>query len=42
LLAKQNQSITHVKPLLDAMIDAAQYWVKDSLYQDVLRQAGEA
>jgi uncharacterized protein len=42
LLAKQTQKIPQVQPLLNDMIDIAQYWVKDSLYQEVLRQAGEA
>jgi uncharacterized protein len=42
LLAKQKQIIPQVQPLLDAMIDVAQYWVKNTLYQEVLRQAGEA
>jgi uncharacterized protein len=42
LLAKQKQIIPQVQPLLDAMIDVAQYWVKNTLYQEVLRQTGEA
>jgi uncharacterized protein len=42
LLAKQKRIVPQVQPLLDAMIDVAQYWVKDTLYQDVLRKAGEA
>jgi uncharacterized protein len=42
LLANQKQIILQVQPLLDAMIDVAQYWVKNALYQEVLRQAGEA
>jgi uncharacterized protein len=42
LLAKRKQIIPEVHPLLNAMINTAQYWVKDTLYQDVLRQAGEA
>jgi uncharacterized protein len=42
LLAKHKQIVPKVQPLLDDMIDTAQYWVKDTLYQDVLRQAGEA
>jgi uncharacterized protein len=41
LLAKQKRIVPQVQPLLDAMIDIAQYWVKDTLYQDVLRKAGE-
>jgi uncharacterized protein len=40
LLAKNNQTIPQVRPLLDAMIDIAQYWVHNSLYQ-VLQRAGE-
>jgi uncharacterized protein len=42
LLAKQKRIVPQVQPLLDAMIDVAQYWVKDTLYQEVLREAGEA
>lgn len=42
LLAKRKQIIPQVKPVLDAMIDIAQYWVKDTLYQEILRKAGEA
>jgi predicted nucleic acid-binding protein len=30
-----------VQSLLNAMIDIAQYWVSATLYQQVLRQAGE-
>jgi uncharacterized protein len=41
LLAKSNQTVPQVRPLLDAMIDVAQYWVNDSLYQQVLQRAGE-
>jgi uncharacterized protein len=41
LLAKSNQTIPQVRPLMDAMIDIAQYWVNDSLYQQVLQRAGE-
>jgi predicted nucleic acid-binding protein len=41
LLAKQRQIIPEVKPLLDAMIDVAQYWVNQNLYEQVLKQAGE-
>lgn len=41
LLAKNQQIIPQVQPLLDAMIDRAQYWVSAALYQQVLRQAGE-
>jgi predicted nucleic acid-binding protein len=41
LLAKNQQIIPQVQPLLDAMIDTAQYWVSATLYQQVLQQAGE-
>lgn len=41
LLAKDNQVIPQVQPLLDAMMSMAQYWVAATLYQQVLRQAGE-
>ena len=41
LLAKNNQIIPQVQPLLDAMINTAQYWVSATLYQQVLRQATE-
>ncbi|MCL1465698.1 DUF3368 domain-containing protein [Argonema galeatum] len=41
LLAKNKQIIPQVQPLLDAMIHTAQYWVSATLYQQVLRQAGE-
>lgn len=41
LLAKQNQTILQVRPLLDAMMDKAQYWVNERLYQQVLQWAGE-
>lgn len=41
LLAKEKQIITKVKPLLDGMIDVAQYWVNAKLYEQVLKQAGE-
>jgi predicted nucleic acid-binding protein len=40
-LAKNREMITQVQPLLDAMIDSAQYWVNRTLYEQVLRQAGE-
>ncbi|WP_228061517.1 DUF3368 domain-containing protein [[Phormidium] sp. LEGE 05292] len=33
LLAKNQQIIPQVKPLLDAMINTAQYWVNSKLYQ---------
>lgn len=41
LLAKNQQIIQQVRPLLDAMIDIAQYWVSATLYEQVLKQAGE-
>jgi predicted nucleic acid-binding protein len=41
LLAKNNQIVPQIQPLLDAMINSAQYWVSTTLYQQVLRQAGE-
>jgi len=41
LLAKNGKIITQVQPLLDAMINTAQYWVSRSLYEQVLRQTGE-
>jgi len=41
LLAKNREIITQVQPLLDAMIDTAQYWVSSTLYKQVLQQAGE-
>jgi predicted nucleic acid-binding protein len=40
-LAKNKQVIPKIAPLLDTMIDVAQYWVSQSLYQQVLKQAGE-
>lgn len=41
LLAKNRGIITQVKPVLDAMINHAQYWVSRPLYEQVLRQARE-
>lgn len=41
LLAKNRKIITQVQPVLDAMINHAQYWVSRSLYEQVLRQARE-
>lgn len=41
LLAKDNQVILQVQPLLDGMMSMAQYWVATTLYQQVLRKAGE-
>ncbi|MBN3946730.1 MAG: DUF3368 domain-containing protein [Nostoc sp. NMS7] len=41
LLAKNRKIITQVQPLLDAMINTAQYWVSRSLHEQVLRQTGE-
>lgn len=41
LLAKNNQTISQVKPILDRMMNVAQYWVSPTLYEQVLQQAGE-
>ena len=41
MLAKQNQIIPNVKPLLDAMMTEAQYWVNESLYDNVLQAVSE-
>jgi predicted nucleic acid-binding protein len=41
LLAKNRGIITQVQPLLDVMINHAQYWVSLPLYEQVLRQARE-
>lgn len=41
VLAKQNQIIPQVKPLLDEMIIQARYWVNASLYQQILQQVKE-
>ena len=41
ILAKQNQIIPKVKPLLDAMMTEAQYWVNESLYDNVLQAVSE-
>lgn len=41
ILAKQNQIIPQVKPLLDAMMTEAQYWVNESLYDNVLQAVSE-
>lgn len=41
VLAKQNQIIPQVKPLLDEMIIQARYWVNASLYQQILHQVKE-
>lgn len=41
LLAKSNQTIAQVKPILDRMMNVAQYWVSATLYEQVLQQAGE-
>ncbi|MGH7999917.1 MAG: DUF3368 domain-containing protein [Brasilonema sp.] len=40
-MAKNRGILTQVQPLLDAMMDNAQYWVSRTLYQQVLRQTGE-
>ncbi|MDV2992583.1 MAG: hypothetical protein N4J56_004170 [Chroococcidiopsis sp. SAG 2025] len=41
LLAKNNQTIPQVRPILDRMMNVAQYWVSAALYEQVLQQAGE-
>ena len=41
ILAKQNGIIPLVKPLLDAMMTEAQYWVNESLYHHVLQAVSE-
>ncbi len=41
LLAKNNQTIPQVRPILNNMINVAQYWVSKTLYQQVLQIAGE-
>lgn len=41
VLAKQNQIIPQIKPLLDEMIIQARYWIKASLYQQILQQVKE-
>lgn len=41
LLAKSNQTIPQVRPILDNMMNVAQYWVSAALYEQVLQQAGE-
>ncbi|MEH1766240.1 DUF3368 domain-containing protein [Nostoc sp.] len=41
LLAKNRGIITQVKPVLDAMINYAQYWGSRPLYEQVLRQTRE-
>lgn len=41
LLAKRRQLIAAVRPLMDALIAQAGFWVSDELYQRVLQQAGE-
>jgi predicted nucleic acid-binding protein len=41
ILAKQNQIIPNVKPLLDAIMIKAQYWVNKSLYYSVLQAVAE-
>ncbi len=42
LLAKNNQTIPQIRPILDCMMNVAQYWVSVTLYQQVLQLAGEA
>ncbi|MEH1919360.1 DUF3368 domain-containing protein [Nostoc sp.] len=41
LLAKNREIITQVQPVLDAMINHAEYWVSRPLSEQVLRQARE-
>ncbi|TVR07853.1 MAG: DUF3368 domain-containing protein [Phormidium sp. GEM2.Bin31] len=41
ILAKRNRIIPQVKPLLDAMMTEAQYWVNESLYHSVLQAVSE-
>ncbi len=41
LLAKSNQTIPQVRPILDNMMNVAQYWVSAALYEQVLQQVGE-
>lgn len=41
LLAKSNQIVPQIRPILDNMINVAQYWVSAALYEQVLQQAGE-
>ncbi|MGL4502361.1 MAG: DUF3368 domain-containing protein [Planktothrix sp.] len=41
ILAKHKQIIPQVKPLLDAMMIEAQYWVNQSLYDNVLQAVSE-
>jgi len=41
ILGKNNQIISEVKPLLDDMINYAQYWVNQSLYEQVLQTVKE-
>ncbi|MFB2983741.1 DUF3368 domain-containing protein [Microseira sp. BLCC-F43] len=40
--AKSQQLILEVKPLLDALINQAGFWVAEPLYNSVLRLAGES
>lgn len=41
LEAKSQGLISLVKPLLDALIDQAGFWMSDSLYNRTLELAGE-
>lgn len=41
ILSKQKKIIPKVKPLLDEIIVEAQYWVNESLYQNVLQAVSE-
>ncbi|MCC6360469.1 MAG: DUF3368 domain-containing protein [Phycisphaerales bacterium] len=39
--AKRKGVLPRVKPVLDALVHDAGFWVSDSLYEDVLRETGE-
>ena len=41
IAAKRNKLIQEVKPLLDALIDRAGFWVDEALYREVLQAVGE-
>ncbi|MCT7955179.1 DUF3368 domain-containing protein [Laspinema palackyanum] len=41
ILAKQNRIIPQVKPLLNAMMAEAQYWVNETLYHQILQAVSE-
>ena len=40
--AKSQGIISSVKPLLDALINRAGFWVSESIYNDILQLAGES